>query len=356
MKKISYYLSLFTVLCALVFTSCDDEQLEGEFFATPDGEEIVITDPTGGTCLDVSLALQDLLQAFNTATGDAIPQACENYRQGLENAIAACGDELGVFQATIDSLGDCTTIDPCVQAENATATALSAFNSAGPEEQQTACIAYEAALQNQIAACGDTDGSLQAIINDLDCDGECTAAMDATTVALEAFEAVDITDEEAFTAACNAYRLALQEQIIACGDADGSLQTIIDDLGDCTVPEDDGPVQMIVDETFINFNVAESPINGSTFNVTATDISTGDTFTFDLVLLQTGTNVMQNVELTLEGVVYTPIESAPMGEPVFVTVVTENDGVVIVGTFSGPMMDAEGNVITVSDGTINIEI
>ena len=42
MKKISYYLPFLLLCFAVIFTSCDDEQLEGEFFTTPDGQEITI--------------------------------------------------------------------------------------------------------------------------------------------------------------------------------------------------------------------------------------------------------------------------------------------------------------------------
>ena len=110
---------------------------------------------------------------------------------------------------------------------------------------------------------------------------------------------------------------------------------------------------MTIDEEFKNFNVADAPINGSTFEVTATDVDTGDTFEFTLTLLQTGQNVIQNIVLTIDGVAYEPVLS---GDTQFVNEITQNDGMVIIGTFSGPMMSADGDVITITGGLIDIEI
>lgn len=55
------------------------------------------------------------------------------------------------------------------------------------------------------------------------------ASLNAIQAALAFFEVSD----ENFTSICNSYKEVLEEQISACGDENGSLQAIIDDLGDC---------------------------------------------------------------------------------------------------------------------------
>ena len=43
-----------------------------------------------------------------------------------------------------------------------------------------------------------------------------------------------------FETLCNLYRISLQQQIDSCGDSNGTLQAILDDLGDC---EDDVSIE-----------------------------------------------------------------------------------------------------------------
>lgn len=355
MKKISYYLPFLLLCFAITFTSCDDEQLEGEFFTTPDGQEITINDTP--ECLASLTTLQEAFAAFQTAEPAQVTAACAALSNALDAYVLACGVDMNDPSLTIfiNAFDDCTdTSDNCTTATATAAAAQTAFANATPENEIALCNAYRIALENQITACGDADGSLQAILNGLSCvDPACANAITTTEEALVIFNMADITDEEAYTEACGNYSLALQEQIIACSDADGSLQAIVDELGDCSIPEDDGPVRMTIDEEFKNFNVAEAPINGSTFEVTATDIDVNDTFQFTVVLLQTGENVIQNIVLTIDGVAFTPVLS---GAPQFVNEITQNDGEIIMGTFSGPMMNADGDIITITGGIIDIQV
>ena len=355
MKKISYYLPFLLLCFTITFTSCDDEQLEGEFFTTPDGQEITLNDtPECQAALtafqQASLELQNADPANSAAACAALSDALDTFMQacGVDTSDASVMAALALLNSCADMTNNCTT------ATAAAAAAETAFQNATPENEVALCNAYTVALQAQIAACGDADGSIQAIIDGLNCiDQACSDAIAASNAALEIFDMVDVTDPEAYTQACSDYSFALQDQIIACGDPDGSLQAIVDELGDCLPPEEDGPVRMNIDEEFKNFNVADAPISGSTFEVTATDIDTGDTFEFTLTLLQTGENVIQNIQLTIDGVIYEPVLS---GDNPFVNEITENDGMVIRGTFSGPMMNGDGDVINTTGGIIDIEI
>lgn len=350
MKKL-HYLFLFILMAAVTVISCEDEQLEGEFSATGDGSEPGEPDPDSETCQNAFDTLTTAQAAFAGATEANYTQVCSTYSLALQATIELCGDSSGALQATLTSLGDCTTPDPCLQAEIAANAALGAFNNANDDNEEQLCIAYSNALVAQIEACGDPSGNLQATIDSLNCGGDCAAAEIATAEAQEIFNAVDPLDEEAYTSACADYSMALQTQIEACGDPDGSLLAIVQDLGDCSPPEQDGPVRVTVAGVFTNFNTASVTINGSLLTVVATDIDTGDTFTFDIVLQQTGTNVMQNTELTIDGVLHTPTSG---GENPFINMITINDGMMIVGTFSGTFLNPDNDQVLTTDGIIDI--
>ena len=62
----------------------------------------------------------------------------------------------------------------------------------------------------------------------------CSEATQNTAAALTNFTDATSGDYEAF---CNAYKLTLQQQKDACGDSSGTIQTIIDGLGDCSVDD-----------------------------------------------------------------------------------------------------------------------
>jgi len=350
MKKL-HILFLFIMTVAVTVVSCDNEPLEGTFSVTGDGSDPSEPDPDSETCQIAFETLTAAQAAFSGATEASYTQVCETYSIALQATIQLCGDASGILQATLTSLGDCSTPDPCFQAETAVNAALGAFNNATSENEEQLCLAYSNALVVQIAACGDANGSIQATIDALNCGGDCAAAEVTTAEAQEIFNAVDPLDEDAYTAACADYSMALQMQIAACGDADGSLNAIVLDLGDCSPPEQDGPVQVTIGDVFTNFNTATVSISGSLLSVVATDIDTGDTFTFDIVLQQTGANVMQNTLLTIGGDVHTTSVEATTP---FVNNITANDGTTIVGTFSGTFLNSDNNEVITTSGTINI--
>ncbi len=82
------------------------------------------------------------------------------------------------------------------------------------------------------------------------------ASFNAIQAALAFFEVSD----ENFTSICNSYKEVLEEQISACGDENGSLQAIIDDLGDCTLEPDVQACQNAI----ATMNDAEMAFNNST--------------------------------------------------------------------------------------------
>lgn len=120
----------------------------------------------------------------------------------------------------------------CEMATQNMVTASTNYNGANPEDANysTLCIAYANAIQSVITSCGDADGTLQLLISALDCEPTNTNCQDAQQATLSAETAYN-TDTSNSTL-CVAYKTALENEIAACGDANGSLQTIIDGL-DC---------------------------------------------------------------------------------------------------------------------------
>jgi hypothetical protein len=118
------------------------------------------------------------IQATNTAAENLIISntenyavLCELYKSALDNQIEICGDPNNDLQGVIDTLGDCNneTEDLCLIAQNATALAFEDFLNTTTQDYESTCTAYVAALENQIIACGD-DGSLESLIAEL---GDC---------------------------------------------------------------------------------------------------------------------------------------------------------------------------------------
>lgn len=124
----------------------------------------------------------------------------------------------------------------CETAVANTAQAALNFLSVNDDNYTQLCNAYRNALQAQIQACGDTDGSLQTVVDAL---GDCTVAVEqdcdsATVAADDAAFLFGNATEDNYASLCNIYKAALQNLIVQCGDDDGSIQAEIDDLGDCT--------------------------------------------------------------------------------------------------------------------------
>ena len=67
----------------------------------------------------------------------------------------------------------------CEEATQNTVTATANFSGVTPDDTNYTqlCLTYQSALENQIDACGDADGSIQAIIDGLDCTTNSTASI-----------------------------------------------------------------------------------------------------------------------------------------------------------------------------------
>ncbi|APY06991.1 hypothetical protein BWZ20_01170 [Winogradskyella sp. J14-2] len=123
----------------------------------------------------------------------------------------------------------------CIEAIETTEIAAQNFLNGTQEDFSDLCLIYKEALLDQIEACGDEDGSLQLLADDL---GTCTEEIDVCEEAIEASELARIIYEsaadETAEVLCNAYKDALFYQIEVCGD-DGTLLAVIEDLGNCEI-------------------------------------------------------------------------------------------------------------------------
>ena len=93
--------------------------------------------------------------------------ACSNYIDALNNQLSYCGDLNGVIQAKIDGLGSCQM--SCEDATSNVAEAFTQYSNALIGDFDEKCSQYLFYLQEQIAICGDADGSIQNKIDSLDC-------------------------------------------------------------------------------------------------------------------------------------------------------------------------------------------
>ncbi len=160
-----FILSLFV----FTITSCDDEPLEGEF-VTDDGG-------SGVTCVQATQNLATASATYGTTAADdaSYSVVCNAYAVALQNMIDACGDDTGAIQTLLESLGCPVISDDCTTAQTATTNAETAYNA--DTTNTTLCNAYKAALQNEIAECGDADGSLQDMVDGLDCSAVNSASL-----------------------------------------------------------------------------------------------------------------------------------------------------------------------------------
>ena len=276
MKKLSILFSLFILLTAF---TCENEPLEGDFE----------TD-TEITCEAAAQNTQDAAIAFLSVTNETYTQLCLAYRNALEVQLFLCGDPDGTLQIQIDSLGDCgaTNPDPCETATNLANQAETAYN-------------------------GDTSDS------DL----------------------------------CTAYKAALENKIAVCGDADGSIQILIDELGDCSANTTSGTLSVTAGTLNIQFITNSAVVVGGMVEVSGSNTDQGADYHvyFEVPESTTGIDVMQNFKLTLNGGEYFPNTD---GFDDFTNNITVNSGGMIQGTFGGIVTRTDGADLSLSQGLIDL--
>ncbi|MDX1277715.1 lipocalin family protein [Oceanihabitans sediminis] len=160
MKNIKL-IAIFVLTLFFTVTSCDNEPIEGDFGQNGNDNEV--------SCAEATQNLSQISTIYGTTTPDDVNYTviCNDYAVALQNMIDSCGDATGAIQDLLDNL-DCPALpDDCSIAITVVASAQAAYES--DPTNDTFCLAYKAALQNQITECGDPTGSLQTTINGLSC-------------------------------------------------------------------------------------------------------------------------------------------------------------------------------------------
>lgn len=163
------------------------------------------------------------------------------------------------------------------------------------------------------------------------------------------------TNDPQYEDICNAYRTALLNKISSCGDPGGTIQDMVDAL-DCTATTTlTTSIEVEVDGTDRVFNANESvTLIGTTKTVIVEDAANTDYVQFDIEEGQTGTDIVTNFVININGVNHEPIPgNMTLGE--FTTTITTNSNTAIQGTFSGAVNDYNGGQdVGLSMGVIDI--
>ncbi|ARV08737.1 hypothetical protein BTO05_03445 [Winogradskyella sp. PC-19] len=206
-----------------------------------------------------------------------------------------------------------------------TAEAALEFLGAGNDTFTDICSAYKTALEAQIIACGDEDGSLQAIIDQLgDCSvdnlAECQEAILLKNEAEEIFNNSTDTD---YTENCNALKEAIQNVIDICGSTQ-ELEDQLEGLGNCiltTSPtaslvgtwritsltsngveelqdELDAANICFYEEMYTETDLTETDFSGTDCDIETVTDETGYTFENNIISFANGNDSVEVIELT----------------------------------------------------------
>ena len=151
---------------------------------------------------------------------------------------------------------------------------------------------------------------------------------------------------------CNAYKVALQNQITECGDTDGSLQAIVDDLGECTPVVVDVEITLTAGTLPIEFDEVTVELVGTTLQVTGESSISSYSIYFEVEEGVTGASVIDDTfEVTLTSTFYPSEFDAPFD---FVSEITVNETGTLIGSFYGVVTNADGGDLNLYSGDISI--
>ncbi|WP_445453166.1 hypothetical protein [Flavobacterium sp. 25HG05S-40] len=181
---------------------------------------------------------------------------------------------------------------------------------------------------------------------------DCDSLADATDAAQAAY--LTATPDNQVTR-CNAYKAALQNEIVNCGDEFGDLQAIVDGLN-CTASTTTGTLSMSLGSAPISFDEITVTTTGTTRHVHGENSTTTSYIVdFDVEIGQTGANKINNFQLRLLSQTYTPLIPAAFGNN-WTNNITVNSSTSIVGTFRGELVNAgQTSVQDMLGGVVDID-
>jgi len=245
----------------------------------------------------------------------------------------------------------------CQEATLNTAEAALAFLDTSDVNFTQICIAYKEALEAQIGVCGDEDGSIQALIEEL---GDCTqesddqACVDAVTAKNEAEVAFNDTTDENYTETCNAFKEAIQLVIDECGST-AELQSELDGLGDCiqTSNEVTGEITVTAGTLDIVFDVISVVEDETLLKITGeTSAANNYEIYFEIEKDTTGDDLINS-----EFVITFISEYFPSDESMqpFSSNITVNANTILEGTFNGLTRSTQNADLNLTSGVIDID-
>jgi len=151
----------------------ETDPIGGLFYRVPLISGVIPANPI--TCSDAEMAIEEALSAYQAATSPSLEfiikadfeAACSAYVNALKNQRNYCGDLDGVLQTMIDNIESCEM--SCENASDNVSEAESQYTTASIGNFDEKCAQYAFYLQEQIEICSDIDGSIQAIFDGLDC-------------------------------------------------------------------------------------------------------------------------------------------------------------------------------------------
>ena len=244
----------------------------------------------------------------------------------------------------------------CADASQNLVTATTNFAGVAPDDTNYTqlCLAYTSALEDQIEACGD-DGTIQAIIDSLgtcgdnDLTAECEAASIVAAQAETAYNN-DNTNEDL----CNVYKTALQNQMTTCGDATGSIQTIIDGLGDCNVTNQNNSILFVsMGGVDVDFDIISVVVEDNLIKVNGdSTFFTSHHLYIEVNPDETGVNTFVTFELSTALNTLVPYIEGTSWD--FASEVTTNSTGILVGTFGGTVVNSSGGGVDLTGGVIDV--
>ncbi len=156
---------------------------------------------------------------------------------------------------------------------------------------------------------------------------------------------------------CNEYKKELENKIKDCGDENGDIQSIINDLGDCTLSN--GSLSVTLSSQMIIFDKVITLIENGIIRVFgyATE-SAAYTIYFEVPVDQNGTSVLQNFVIGFSSSdfqYYIPHTLGPAHSN-FKSNIVINSGNALIGTFGGTTRQRNGyNALTLKGGSIDIQ-
>ena len=181
----------------------------------------------------------------------------------------------------------------------------------------------------------------------------CENAIEVTAVAHAGYVAA--VGEDNIAEACLDYKAALQAQKTICGDADGELQALINNLGDCSTPAPvtDGTITLVAGSNPITFDQVTVVKVGTVLKITGETSAQNDySIYFEVAEGAEGANLFQNFQIQLTSAFHIyPGE----GQFQFVSNITNNKTGILTGTFHGYVQNDDNGVIELTQGNISLD-